>query len=90
MQTIDANVKKNGRTCGPGCQCINCINTHIGENREWDEEVNDLEVEGHEEPEEEDEETDEDTQAEIYEDEETDDIMEMVFGEEIDDEHLYT
>lgn len=89
MQTIDANVKK-GRTCGPGCQCTNCINTHIGENREWDEEVNDLEVEGHEEPEEEDEETDEDTQAEIYEDEETNDIMEMVFGEEIDNKHLHT
>ena len=56
----------------------------------WNEEINELEVEGQTEAEEVDEETDEeDCQVDLYEGEETNEIMATVFGEEIEDEDLY-
>ena len=77
--------KKSGRFCGPGCQCINCTNFHGG-GEEWDEEVNQLEVEGQDcdwEGEEYVEESDSEAlDADMYEDEETNQIMAFVFGEE--------
>ena len=75
--------------CGPGCQCLNCVNTHCG-SEGWDEEVNQLEVEGQVENPETDqyvEESDEeDVEMNMYEDEETNLIMASVFGEDSEDD----
>ena len=80
--------KKCGRTCGPGCQCLNCVNSHHG-NDSWDEEVNQLEVEGQvdNETDEEyiEESDDEELPAIMYEDENINQIMASVFGEDTDD-----
>ena len=87
--------KKSTQICGPSCQCINCANTYLGGERGWDKEVNQLEVEGQEDPEEENAYylTDEDDLDENYlrrmdEDEELQTIMEMVFGNDEEDEIL--
>ena len=80
--------KKSAQFCGPGCQCLNCINTHQG-GEGWDEEVNELEVDGQVENPETDEyitETDEEESSAMYEDDETNLIMESVFGEDIEDD----
>ena len=78
--------KKKERMCGPGCQCINCVNAHHG-GEGWDEGLNQLEVEGQEENKEADEYIEEsvEEEMEIYEDEETNVSMSSVFGEEEDD-----
>lgn len=81
--------KKNMHTCGPGCECINCTN-HLhtspsNRQQETDEELIQLEVEGNIEGWEGDEyveESDEDLST--HEDEELNEVMEFVFGEEDD------
>ena len=78
--------KKSERFCGPGCRCVNCTNIPGGR-QEWDEEVNELELQGQEdicEGEEEyvDESENEELDEEMYNDEETNEIMTSVFGEE--------
>ena len=70
--------KKAGRVCGPGCQCINCANTRCY-SESWDEEVNELEDEGQiDDTCEYADETEEEDMA-MYEDEETNLIMESVW-----------
>ena len=80
--------EKNGRFCGPSCQCINCTNSHEA-CKEWNE-VNELEVEGHEDNWENEEYTDdsenEEQVVEMKEDEELKQIMDFVFGEEFDED----
>ena len=81
--------RKGGRVCGPGCQCLNCVNTHLHGEGSWDEEVHEMEVQGQEDVEEEETyETDEEETYERteYEDEEMQSIMAMVFGEDEEDE----
>ena len=72
------------RVCGPGCQCVNCINKQCTHSDIDD--VNQLEDEGQMESWEENEyieESNEDMERN-EEDEELDGIMEFVFGEEDD------
>ena len=81
-----SNRCKCGRMCGPGCQCINCVNSHFGGEEGCYEEVSQLQVERQEDAEESEEYTYE-TDDEI-EDEETTRIMEMVFGEDEEDDYI--
>ena len=77
--------RKSMRVCGPGCQCVNCINKQCTHS-DIDDDVNQLEDEGQMESWEEDEyieESDEDMERN-EEDEELDGIMEFVIGEEDD------
>lgn len=80
--------KKSSRLCGPGCQCLNCTNTHQGRER-WDEVASELEVEEQVENIEAEEyitDTDEEENTAMYEDEETNLIMESIFGEDTEDD----
>ena len=79
--TNQSKCKKSGQICGPGCQCLNCANTHLG-GEGWDEEVNQLETEYVDE-------TDKEMQTEMYEDEKINNIMELVFGEDAEDDYTY-
>ena len=63
---------------------MNCVNTHRG-SEGWNEGLNQLEVEGKAENDIDVEEMDEEDMV-MYEDEETNRIMESVFGESSDDE----
>lgn len=78
--------KKSGHFCGPSCQCNNCQNVHGG-TKEWDD-INQLEVEGQEDIDKWESEEyveiseEEETDPEMYHDEEVNEIMVSVFGEE--------
>ena len=87
-KTDRCKCRKGGHTCGPGCQCLNCINTNLGGEGQWDEEIHEMEVQGQEDIEEETYETDEEETYEHtqYEDEGIENIMAMVFGEDEEDE----
>ena len=76
---------KQNRKCGPGCSCINCRNlyvTHLQELDICDIEVDELIQESRLVEDEFVNESDDDLR--IEEDGEIDEIMEFVFGEEID------
>lgn len=76
---------KQNRKCGPGCNCINCRNlnaTHLQELDICDIEVDELIQESRLVEDEFVNESDDDLR--IEEDEEIDEIMDFVFGEEID------
>lgn len=80
--------RKGGKKCGPGCQCMSCAN--LGAEGVRDEEVHEMEIEGQEDIDEEEAyitDEDETSYSAEYEDEELDNIMTMVFGEEEDDEN---
>ncbi len=78
---------KQGRHCGPGCKCVNCMNTpnnhlHVVE----EDSMHDLVLS--DQCNSEDEYVETDCDEEIY-DKETDEIMNQVFGPESDNEELF-
>lgn len=81
--------KKSARMCGPGCQCLNCLNTSTHQvNKDLDEEQHHMIVDSQEDSWESDgyvEESDDDLEIDD-DDDEVDEIMDRVFGAESDPE----
>ena len=75
--------RKEERDCGPGCQCINCHNTHHSSSAVADIE---LEVQDQLESLQDDQYVDESDNDLEVSDDELDEIMESVFGGESDSE----
>ena len=77
--------KKSERMCGPGCQCLNCLNTSTHQENKGLDEDHQMVVDSQEDSWESDdyvEESDDDLEI----DDEVDEIMDFVFGVESDPE----
>ena len=72
--------KKLGKLCGPGCKCSSCINTSSNPPRKEADDLREIELEELENDQSE-EEMVEDSEDDLEVDEETNDIMQMVFGD---------
>ena len=77
------------KSCGPGCQCLNCCNMQTHQQQDVDEDIRYMEVDDHGHDRESDQYVDEsEDDLEMWGDEEVVDILQSVFGIDSDTEEL--